>query len=77
MGMTGDMKKLGSREDLQKIEEGIKKIDEVISLIDSIDPLSSNLLLTTKTLLWSKIHSDGHPCSGCAISREIKRLSGN
>jgi hypothetical protein len=75
--MDGDIKKLGSRDDMRKIEEGIKKIEEAISLIECIDPLSSNLLLTTKTLLWGKIHLDGHPCSGCMISREIKRLSGN
>lgn len=60
-----------------KIERMIPKLDELIDEIGELDPLSGNLLITAKTLLWSKLHQHGHPCDGCVISNEVKRLGGH
>jgi hypothetical protein len=58
-----------------KIGEIIEILDKLIPEVQSIDPLSGNLLLTTKTLLWSKLQAQGHPCNGCSLQKEIARLA--
>lgn len=58
-----------------EIDEMIARLDELIPQIGAIDPMSGNLLITAKTLLWAKMQLHGHPCNGCRLKDEITRLA--
>lgn len=67
--------RIGATSSKLEIEEMIARIDELIPGINDVDPLSGNLLITARTLLWGKIQLHGHPCNGCLVRREINSLA--